>query len=103
MRTRVNMNGASLTAGTYWIDYAAGGTLASGPWNPPRTIAGQPATGNAYQRLGTTFAWGTALDGTNAQGTPFLVYGPTGGGPAGGSITSAEPEYTNQFLKRRQC
>lgn len=86
MRTSVNMNGASLPAGTYWIDYAAGGTLASGPWNPPRTIVGQPATGNAYQRLGTTFTWAPALDGTNPQGAPFVVYG-TISAPAGGTIT----------------
>lgn len=87
MRNQINMNGASLPAGTYWIDYAAGGTLASGPWNPPRTIPGQPVTGNAYQRLGTTFAWAPAVDGANAQGVPFIIYGSTGGQPTGGSVT----------------
>jgi hypothetical protein len=85
MRSQVNMNGASLTGGTYWIDYVAGGTLASGPWNPPRTIPGQPVTGNAYQRLGTTFAWAPALDGTNPQGTPFVIYGSVSTPPVGGN------------------
>ncbi|MBK8554191.1 MAG: T9SS type A sorting domain-containing protein [Ignavibacteria bacterium] len=78
MRSSINMNGVSLDNGTYWIDYCAGGTLASGPWNPPRTIAGQPLTGNAFQRLGTTFAWIAAVDGANAQGVPFIIYGTTG-------------------------
>jgi len=75
MRNQVNMGGISLDNGTYWIDFAASGTLASGPWNPPRTIAGQPITGNAQQRLGTTFAWGPALSGTDQQGVAFVIYG----------------------------
>ena len=30
-----------LPAGTYWLDWQSGGTLASGPWAPPVTIVGQ--------------------------------------------------------------
>ena len=81
MRTQANMNGAMLSSGTYWIDYAAGGTLASGPWNPPRTIPNQPVAGNAYQRVSTTWAWAPAVDGTNPQGVPFIIYGSVQGPP----------------------
>ncbi|MEP7145826.1 MAG: T9SS type A sorting domain-containing protein, partial [bacterium] len=78
MRNQVNMNGIGLDNGTYWIDYAASGSLASGPWNPERTIPGMPITGNAQQRLGTTFTFLPAVDATNPQGVPFIIYGTTG-------------------------
>lgn len=84
MRSQANMTGTVLPSGTYWIDYAAGGTLASGPWNPPRTIVGQPVTGNAYQRSNAG-VWAPALDGTNPQGVPFIIYGSVQGPPVGGS------------------
>ena len=32
-----------LPAGTYWVDWQTGGTLASGPWAPPVSIVGQTA------------------------------------------------------------
>ncbi len=80
MRNRIAGDGTTFfDAGTYWIDYAATGTLASGPWNPPRTIVGQPATGNAYQKLGAA-AFAPAMDAGSAaqQGVPFIIYGTTG-------------------------
>ena len=61
-----------LPAGTYWLDWQADGTLASGPWAPPISILGQTDTGNAMQWTG---AWAPALDGTFAQGFPFIVDG----------------------------
>lgn len=81
MRNQIDMNGIGLDNGTYWIDFCAGGTLTSGPWNPPRTIVGQPATGNAMQRIGSGgWTWAPALDaGSQAQqGVAFIIYGSEG-------------------------
>lgn len=64
---------AILSAGTYWIQTGFRGTLASGPWAPPRTILNTPVTGNAQQKL--SGVWAAALDGTNQQGLPFIIYG----------------------------
>jgi hypothetical protein len=66
----------TLPAGTYWVEWGFTGTATSGPWQPPVTIANQPVTGNALQRNGTT--WSALLDGTNAQGVPFIVFGTAG-------------------------
>ena len=33
----------TLPAGTYWLDWQTGGTLASGPWAPPVSVLGQTA------------------------------------------------------------
>ncbi len=63
----------TLTGGYYWLEFTFRGSLASGPWAPPRTIIGQPATGNGKQRLGGV--WGNAMDGANQQGLPFVIYG----------------------------
>ena len=66
----------TLTEGTYWMDWAAEGTVPfSGPWAPPITIAGQATTGDALQFFGG--AWQAALDtgiGT-PQGIPFFCNG----------------------------
>jgi subtilisin-like proprotein convertase family protein len=63
-----------LPAGTYWVDWQVGGTLASGPWAPPISILGQTTTGNALQWTG---AWAPVVDGGIAtpQGFPFIVEG----------------------------
>jgi len=68
--------GTTLPAGTYWLDWQVGGTLASGPWAPPISILGQTTTGNGMQYDGA--AWAALIDtGTAAtpQGLPFIVEG----------------------------
>lgn len=77
MRNVVATPGLYLPAGTYYIDWQAGGSLASGPWCPPITITGTTTTGNGLQKqAGLPFA--AALSGTYPQGFPFIVYGVTG-------------------------
>jgi hypothetical protein len=67
----------ALSAGTYWVEYRFGGTLTSGPWAPPITIAGQTTTGNARQNSGGT--WSNIID-VGPQGLPFIVGGFVGSG-----------------------
>ncbi len=64
----------NLPAGTYWVAWQSGGTLFSGPWAPPITIAGQNTTGNGMQYY--SYAWNPILDTGYAQGFPFMIYGP---------------------------
>src|SRR5690606_28410564 len=68
--------GLTLSAGTYWLDWAFSGSLSSGPWQPPVTILGQTTTGNGLQSQNGG-AYNPALDsGTNTQqGLPFTVFG----------------------------
>lgn len=75
MANRVS-GGFSLPAGTYWLDWATAGSLASGPWAPPITISGQTTTGNGKQR-DPNLAWNPANDGGSLtpQGLPFKLYG----------------------------
>ena len=76
MQNTVNVGGFTLPAGTYWFDWAASGSLASGPWQPARVPVGQSVTGNGRQRIGGT--WNNMVDGgtgTPAQGAPFKVFG----------------------------
>ncbi len=77
--------GAILPAGTYWVDWQLGGSLASGPWAPAVTLSGQTGKpgANALQYDGA--AWAAATDGGSlaAQDFPFQVDGtPAGGAPA---------------------
>jgi uncharacterized repeat protein (TIGR01451 family) len=72
----------NLPAGTYWLDWAYTGSLASGPWAPAITINGTAVTGNGLQFTTpmppTPGAWAAALDGgtgTPAQGFPFTIEG----------------------------
>jgi hypothetical protein len=65
-----------LPAGTYYIDWQSGGTLASGPWVPPITCLGGGATGDAQQFLSSTGAWAPITNGTTpAVGLPFILEG----------------------------
>lgn len=75
MRNVLLTTGLVLLQGTYYLDWQAGGTLASGPWAPPITINGLTTTGNARQRA--SGIWGKLLDSgtTTWQGLPFLIYG----------------------------
>ena len=66
--------GTTLPPGTYWLDWFAGGTLASGPWAPPVTVLGQTATGNGMQSIAGA-AFTPALDGTFQQDMPFVIEG----------------------------
>lgn len=78
MRNVCYTPGLNLPAGTYWIDWQTGGSLASGPWAPSRVPPGQNITGNARQQ--TLWAWSNVLDGgtgTPQQGFPFIIYGPS--------------------------
>jgi hypothetical protein len=67
----------SLNAGTYWLEWATTGSLASGPWNPPISIPGQLTTGDARQLSGGV--WGDIVSGISPdfyqQGLPFQLQG----------------------------
>lgn len=84
--TTVDVN---LSAGTYWLEWGATGSLASGPWIPPITINGQTTTGNARQVISGT--WGDALDGTFPQGLPFIIHG------TAGTATEDGPSIAGEF------
>lgn len=76
MRNVCALNNVVLTTGTYWIDWASLGSLASGPWAQARTPMNLAITGNGKQRIGTV--WNNLVDGgtgTPAQGLPFIIYG----------------------------
>jgi hypothetical protein len=67
--------GTSLPAGTYWVEFSALGSLASGPFAVPITRLGDAITGNALQWQ--TSVW-VALEDSGAsaaQGIPFTVTG----------------------------
>lgn len=120
MQNTILVGGFTLSAGTYWFDWSAAGTSASGPWQPPVVPPGQSVTGNARQRIGST--WNNMVDGGTgnpAQGVPFKVFGtaPTvtanagndatlclnttatlGGSPAGVSSENSPLTYTWQGL-----
>lgn len=89
-RLTVDATGLSLPAGTYWVDWQIGGTLASGPWQPPVSILGQNTTGNAMQNLAGA-GFNPLLDGGSgtALGAPIEVYGDcTSCGGGGGPVTA---------------
>lgn len=78
MKNTLETPGLTLTPGTYWIDWNADGTLASGPWAPPiATELGTGPSGNAQQFDPNTSLWNPVLDGGtgNALGFPFDVTG----------------------------
>ena len=65
----------TLNPGNYWVSTGFFGTLASGPWAPPRTDAGPNLlTGTARQKVPGA-GWALALDGTTQVGLPFVIYG----------------------------
>lgn len=76
MKLKSSVSG-TLTPGVYWAVWNAGGTLASGPWCPPRTILNTTTTGNAMQFLGTSSTWTAVTSGSMAatQGMPYIIYG----------------------------
>ena len=78
MADTVNVN-ITLPAGTYWLDWQTGGTLASGPWAPPVSILGQTAKpgANGLQYDPTAMTWNSLTDtGAGAvQDLPFIIEG----------------------------
>ncbi|MFO1077388.1 MAG: hypothetical protein U1E73_06640 [Planctomycetota bacterium] len=66
-----------LTSGVYWLEVQLTGSLSSGPWLPPVTVAGQAVTGDAMQQDTVTGTWIAVpmQSGTAAQGLPFRFYG----------------------------
>ena len=68
-----------LPAGTYWFDWQTGGTLASGPWAPPVTLAGQLGKpgANALQFDTVLMTWNPATDtgAATVQDLPFVIDG----------------------------
>ncbi len=78
MKIVVNTPGLTLPAGTYYVDFCASGSLASGPWCPPVTINNTPITGNALIYAGTTAGYTPLTGGATtqyAQGVPFKING----------------------------
>lgn len=75
MSVIVDFNNLELTAGTYWVECRASGSLSSGPFAPLSTISGQTETGNALHKNAGT--WEPAVSGTLSwpQGYPFSVNG----------------------------
>lgn len=68
----------ALGPGTYWLQWGAGGTLASGPWQAPLTLpgaTGYPAGGDALQFLTSTGMWNPALDNGVQTDLPFTIFG----------------------------
>jgi subtilisin family serine protease len=66
----------TLPAGTHWIAWNMGGTLASGPWAVPQTLAGQTTTGNCQQST-TGGAFAALADGGSLTpiGCAFVLEG----------------------------
>jgi uncharacterized repeat protein (TIGR01451 family) len=75
MAQTCDASACTLAPGTYWLDWQASGSVASGPWQPPVTILGQTTTGNALQLTGTGWqSFNDTATGT-PQGAPFLIEG----------------------------
>lgn len=67
-----------LPAGTHWIAWQLGGTLASGPWTPPQVVIGSATSGNCQQSLaGAAYAQLLDAGSATAQGCPFVLEGGT--------------------------
>ncbi|HOH91678.1 MAG TPA: carboxypeptidase-like regulatory domain-containing protein, partial [Bacteroidales bacterium] len=75
MKVVCSTPGLTLNPGTYWIEFSATGSIASGPWVLPVCLS-TPASGNALQFTGT---WGPIVSGTAPntypQGVPFKLNG----------------------------
>jgi hypothetical protein len=81
--------GVNLPAGQYWVQWGMTGSLGSGPWCPPVTIAGQAITGDALQNVAGV--WAAALNGTSPNGAPFIVHGTSGAPCPVGAPTNPSP------------
>ena len=74
--------GATLPAGSYYVQFSLQGSLASGPFVPPISILGTTVTGNGYQSL-VAGTWSPVADPGNPQGFPFLINGVAAAGLTG--------------------
>ena len=74
-----------LQPGEYWIEWEMGGTLTSGPWQPPVTIVGSTTTGNALNS-----AYSPLVD-VGPQGAPFKVFGTSVAALGPGLATNPSP------------
>jgi len=72
--------GATLAAGTYWLDWQYDGSVSfSGPWQPPVTILGQTGKPGANGLQSLAGAWAPLLDPATTgspQDLPFIINGP---------------------------
>jgi hypothetical protein len=77
MFATLNCGGTIVTQGVYWIEYTLGGTLASGPFTPPKVLPGRlnPPGQNSRQRTFATNSWAAALDGSTPVGYGFIIRG----------------------------
>lgn len=84
----------TLPAGQYWLVWGMEGTMSSGPWAMPRTIAGEVNTGNG---LNYTSEWKALVDDGSNQpyGLAFKISGVEGNGN-----TEASGEYLGAYVFR---
>ena len=79
MKIVVNTPGLTLQPGSYWIEFSATGSLASGPWCPMITINNTFTTGNALIYVESTSTYEPYEVGAAApyyaQGIPFKLFG----------------------------
>ncbi|KXK13704.1 MAG: PEP-CTERM motif protein [Armatimonadetes bacterium OLB18] len=90
-----------LGPGTYWVAWQFGGTLSSGPWQPPVTILGQNNKPGSNAMQFTTSGWANAVDSgtfTGPHDMPFAINGTAVPEPATMAILGAG----FAFLARRR-
>lgn len=97
--------GTYLAPGEYWMDWAATGSLASGPWAPPIDILGNTTTGDALRFSGSLSAWvAVDDDGTlTLQGLPFIVNGEVAAPEPGTSLLMAAGIVLGIAARRRRA
>ena len=65
----------TLGPGSYWVTSGFTGSLASGPWAPPRTNADPNQLPGTARQKNPAGGWTTAMDGAVQMGLPFVIYG----------------------------
>ncbi len=74
----------NLGNGSYWVEFAATGSAASGPWVPLVSSPVEAVIGNSLLYTVSSATWSTATDGGNGLGyeLPFLIDGTVVPAPA---------------------
>ncbi len=74
----------TLADGDYWVEFAATGSAASGPWVPLVSSPDAAIIGNSLIYSVADATWATALDGGNNEGyeLPFIINGTVVPAPA---------------------